>query len=56
MDISAIGGGPAPLQSMAPRENEAAELRPDNEAGEAQAAQSKAPLPSYAGTKIDVEA
>lgn len=55
MDISSIGGGYSPLQSVYAGDNEAAERVPDNEAAEA-SPQAKAPLPAYAGTKIDVEA
>lgn len=59
MDISSIGGGYSPLQSAYAGDNEAAERVPDNEAAEAStlsAPKAKAPIPAYAGTKIDLEA
>ena len=53
MEIGSIGTQAAvPLQA-APRESEAAERAPDNEAAEVRA---KAPLPADVGTVIDTQA
>ena len=55
MELGSIGSRVDALpQAVSPRENEAAERVPDNEASET--ARAPAPLPSYAGNTIDTSA
>ena len=60
MELGSIGTRAAALPPAAPpRESEAAERAPDNEAAESarpQVAAAKAPLPAEAGNVIDLQA
>jgi hypothetical protein len=57
VELGSIASTAAALpQAMAAEPREAAETVRDNESAEATKAYSKAPLPSYAGSLVDVQA
>ena len=57
MELGSIGSRADALpQVLTPRESEATERVPDNEASEAPRQLAKAPLPAHAGNVIDTQA
>jgi hypothetical protein len=57
MELGSIGSRADALpQVLTPRESEATERVPDNEASESARAPAKAPLPSHEGTVVDTQA